>query len=156
MDSFFLLLKVIVLGIVEGITEFLPVSSTGHMILVGAFLGTDQGSYQEFFNLFEIVIQFGAILAVVVLYRSRIMSVLRHLGRGQYGRRLVLAIIAALVPTVIVAVLFYKRLGALLMHPFPVSLSLIVGGIALIYCERKYAGRGHVKHMEDVTIRAGP
>ncbi|MFT9076009.1 undecaprenyl-diphosphate phosphatase [Ethanoligenens sp.] len=155
MDNLLLLLKAVILGIVEGITEFLPVSSTGHMILVGAFLGTDKGAYAQFFKLFEISIQFGAILAVVVLYRRRIVDVFRHLGRGQYGLRLTLGIIAALVPTVIVAKLLYKKIGDLLMIPLPVALSLVVGGIALIYCERAFSKNRKIKRMEDVGVKEG-
>ncbi|MFT8889011.1 MAG: undecaprenyl-diphosphate phosphatase [Ethanoligenens sp.] len=155
MDNLLLLLKAVILGIVEGITEFLPVSSTGHMILVGAFLGTDKGAYAQFFNLFEISIQFGAILAVVVLYRRRIVDVFRHLGRGQYGLRLTMGIIAALVPTVIVAKLLYKKIGELLMIPLPVALSLVVGGIALIYCERAFSKNRKIKRMEDVGVKEG-
>lgn len=155
MDNLLLLLKAVILGIVEGITEFLPVSSTGHMILVGAFLGTDKGTYAQFFKLFEISIQFGAILAVVVLYRRRIVDVFRHLGRGQYGLRLTMGIIAALVPTVIVAKLLYKKIGDLLMIPLPVALSLVVGGIALIYCERAFSKNRKIKRMEDVGVKEG-
>lgn len=155
MANLLLLLKALILGIVEGITEFLPISSTGHMILVGAFMGTDSGPYAKFFTLFEIVIQFGAILAVVVLFRKRILDVFRNFKPGQYGLRLALAIIASLVPTVIVAVLFYKKIGKLLMYPLPVALSLVVGGIALIYFERAFGHKGKVRRMEDVGIKEG-
>lgn len=153
MANLLLLLKAVILGIVEGITEFLPVSSTGHMILAGAFMGID--STKGFFNLFEIVIQFGAILAVVVLYRKRIVDVFRHVGRGQYGMRLILSIIASLVPTVIVAKLFYKQIGKVLMFPLPVALSLVVGGIALILCERAFHQNRKVRRMEDVGLKEG-
>lgn len=155
MENLLLLLKAVILGIVEGITEFLPISSTGHMILVGAFLGTDKGTYKDFFTLFEIAIQFGAILAVVVLYRKRIVDVFRNLGRGQYGLRLILSVLAALVPTVIIAKLFYKKIGSVLMFPLPVALSMVVGGIALIIMERAFHKNRKVRRMEDVTVKEG-
>lgn len=155
MENLLLLLKAVILGIVEGITEFLPISSTGHMILVGAFLGTDKGTYKDFFTLFEIAIQFGAILAVVVLYRKRIVDVFRNLGRGQYGLRLILSVLAALVPTVIIAKLFYKKIGKVLMFPLPVALSMVVGGIALIIMERAFHKNRKVRRMEDVTVKEG-
>lgn len=155
MENLLLLLKAVILGIVEGITEFLPISSTGHMILVGAFLGTDKGTYKDFFTLFEIAIQFGAILAVVVLYRKRIVDVFRNLGRGQYGLRLILSVLAALVPTVIIAKLFYKQIGKVLMFPLPVALSMVVGGIALIIMERAFHNNRKVRRMEDVTVKEG-
>lgn len=153
MESLLTLLQAVILGVVEGITEFLPISSTGHMILVGSFMGID--SNKGFWNLFEIVIQFGAILSVVVLYRRRIWDALRHLGKGQYGRRLALAIIAALIPCAVIAKLFYKDVGRVLSVPLPVSLSMVAGGVLLILCERYWTRRPHTRHMEQVSVKQG-
>lgn len=153
MESLLQMLQAVVLGIVEGITEFLPISSTGHMILVGAFMGIE--SDKGFWNLFEVVIQFGAILSVVVLYRRRILEVFRHFGRGQYGRRLALAIIASLLPCAIVAKLFYKSVGKVLSVPLSVSLSMVVGGILLILCEKYWTRRPKTHKMEQVGIKQG-
>lgn len=126
-------LTILLLGIVEGITEFLPVSSTGHLILAGALLGFDDARWQ----LFNIVIQLGAILAVVVLYWRTFWGVLLGLLRGEAGAvRFVTNIAIAFVPAVVIGLIFQKQIEALLLSPITVAVALIVGGVAILVIER--------------------
>lgn len=127
------LLIVILLGIVEGVTEFLPVSSTGHLILAGAILGFHGQSA----GTFDIVIQLGAILAVLVLYWRRFWDVATGLFGMQAGalaftRNLALAFL----PSAVIGILVYKSIKALLESPTVVAVALIVGGVAILIIER--------------------
>ena len=128
-----LLLKALILGIVEGLTEFLPISSTGHLILAGDLLdfNDDRG------KLFEIVIQFGAILAVVWEYRVRIVGVFRGLGREPLANRLVLNLAIAFMPLAVLGLLFKKSIEAHLFKPVPVALAFIVGAFVILWAERR-------------------
>jgi undecaprenyl-diphosphatase len=116
---------VIILGIVEGITEYLPVSSTGHLVVAADLLGLVA---DDFLKLFEVVIQAGAVAAVLTLYGSRLIRDRRLLGR----------IAAAFAPTALVGLLFYSHIKALLGSTSIVLLALGVGGILLIVFERWY------------------
>ncbi|HCX14421.1 MAG TPA: undecaprenyl-diphosphatase [Rhodospirillaceae bacterium] len=120
------------LGLVEGITEFLPVSSTGHLILLVDLLGF-QGPPGA---LFEIVIQLGAILAVVWVYRTKIMSVFVGLPTESSARRFTLNIFLAFLPAVVIGALSYDLIKSVLFSPWVVSTMLIVGGIAIIIIEK--------------------
>lgn len=127
------LLSIIVLGIVEGVTEFLPVSSTGHLILAGALLGYDDARWQ----LFNIVIQLGAILAVVLLYWRTFWGVLLGLVAGETGaRRFLRNILLAFAPAAIIGVALRRQIEALLLQPIVVAVALIVGGVAILAVER--------------------
>ncbi len=128
-----LLLKALILGVVEGLTEFLPVSSTGHLILAGDLLdfNDDRG------KLFEIVIQSGAILAVVWEYRARIAGVFRGLGRERLANRLVLNLAIAFMPLAILGLSFKKAIEAHLFKPVPVALAFIVGAFVILWAERR-------------------
>ncbi len=127
------LIAAIILGIVEGVTEFLPVSSTGHLILAGALLGYDDARWQ----LFNIVIQLGAILAVVVLYWRTFWTVLSGLIRRDAGSlRFVRNLLIAFLPAAVIGVLAKKHIEALLLQPKVVAVALIVGGIAILVIER--------------------
>ena len=97
-----LLMKALIMGIVEGLTEFLPISSTGHMIIVGDFIGFKGGSFH---TMFEIVIQLGAILAVVYYYRHKIMDSLRHIRPGDRGFEFWLKILIAFLPAAVIGLL---------------------------------------------------
>jgi undecaprenyl-diphosphatase len=112
-------LQAILLAIIEGITEFLPVSSTGHMIIASSFFGIE---HDEFTKLFTIVIQLGAILSVVVLYFKRFFQ-----SFDFYFKLLV-----AFIPAVVLGLLFSKKIDALLENPVTVAISLLVGGILLL------------------------
>lgn len=112
-------LQAIILAIIEGITEFLPVSSTGHMIIASSFFGIE---HDEFTKLFTIVIQLGAILSVVVLYFKRFFQ-----SFDFYFKLLV-----AFIPAVVLGLLFSKKIDALLENPVTVAVSLLIGGILLL------------------------
>ena len=132
-------LQALILAIIEGITEFLPVSSTGHMILASAILKVQD---PEFTKTFEIVIQLGAIMAVALLYVKRFFV----------SFDIYLKLIAAFIPTGVIGVLAYKHIKALLFNPFVVSISLIVGGIILILLDKWAAEKkSDYEKTEDIS-----
>ncbi len=128
-----LLLKALILGIVEGLTEFLPISSTGHLILAGDLLDFNDARGK----LFEIVIQSGAILAVVWEYRARIAGVISGLGKNRLANRLVLNLAIAFMPLAVLGLLFKKVIEAHLFQPVPVALAFIVGAFVILWAERR-------------------
>ncbi len=136
------LFHALVLGIVEGLTEFLPVSSTGHLILAGDLLKFND----ERGKLFEIVIQSGAILAVCWEYRGRIASVISGLPRERQAQRFVINLFVAFLPLAILGLLFGKAIKANLFQPIPVATAFIVGGFVILWAER----RRHVVRIESV------
>jgi undecaprenyl-diphosphatase len=128
-----ILLIAIILGIVEGVTEFLPVSSTGHLVLAGALLGYNDKQW----NAFNVIIQLGAILAIVVLYWRTFWAVLEGLFKGQaVSWRFVRNILIGFVPSAILGVLLINRIEALLLKPAVVAWAFILGGIAILVIER--------------------
>lgn len=145
--DYFPLLQALILGIVEGITEFLPVSSTGHLILAGDLLGfnDDRG------KLFEIVIQFGAILAVVWEYRQRIVGILGGMFNDASARKLILNITIAFLPLAILGLIFGKAIKAHLFQPVPVALAFIIGGLIILWAEKR-EHRIRVENVEDLSI----
>jgi undecaprenyl-diphosphatase len=122
----------ILLGILEGLTEFLPVSSTGHLILADTLLGLEGPESK----LFDIVIQLGAILAVCWVYRERLFGAVVHLGTEASARRFVINIVAAFLPAAIAGVIFYRIIKEVLFSPWVVAISLIVGGVLILIIER--------------------
>jgi undecaprenyl-diphosphatase len=129
-----LLLKATILGIVEGLTEFLPVSSTGHLILVGDLLNfnDDRG------KVFEIVIQFAAILAVCWEFRAKIASVTNGLVQKQEAaQRFTFNLFVAFLPLAILGLLFGKAIKAHLFAPVPVALAFIIGGFIILWAEKR-------------------
>ncbi|MCX8085482.1 MAG: undecaprenyl-diphosphate phosphatase [Rhodocyclaceae bacterium] len=128
----FPLVQALILGIVEGLTEFLPISSTGHLILAGDLLGFND----ERGKLFEIVIQSGAILAVVWEYRRRFYDVLVN-ARAPAARRFLLNLVIAFVPLAALGLLFGKAIKAHLFAPIPVALAFIAGGLIILWAERR-------------------
>ncbi|MCW5769318.1 MAG: undecaprenyl-diphosphate phosphatase [Phycisphaeraceae bacterium] len=126
-------LQAIILGLVEGITEYLPVSSTGHLILAAAFLKLDDPSVKSSVDAFNIVIQGGAILAVLGLYFPRVLSMLRGLvGKDRDGLRLSINIVIAFLPAAVLGVLLDDWISSKLFSPGPVIAALIVGGVYMI------------------------
>ncbi len=117
------IIQAIILAIIEGLTEFLPVSSTGHMILASSLMKVQD---PEFTKTFEIVIQFGAILSVLVLYIKRFFT----------GITIYVKLFIAFLPTAIIGLLAYKRIKLYLFNPYVVSISLILGGIILIILDK--------------------
>ena len=147
--------KAIIIAIVEGLTEFVPVSSTGHMILVGSAIGFTG----DFPKMFEVVIQLGAILAVVVLYWKKIKdSVIEFFKyifskgkEGKTGFRFGINVVIGSIPALIVGVLFYSKIKSL-FKPEDVIVGFIVGGILLIIIENLFRKRKHsVKNIDEIT-----
>lgn len=129
-----LLLKAAILGIVEGLTEFLPISSTGHLILVGDLLDFNN----ERGKVFEIVIQFAAILAVCWEYRAKLGAVVGGLMQKQEAaQRFTVNLFIAFLPLAILGLLFGKAIKAHLFSPVPVALAFIVGGVFILWAEKR-------------------
>ncbi len=127
------LLVIVLLGIVEGLTEFIPVSSTGHLILAGELLGFDSAAA----GTFEIVIQLGAILAVIVAYRQRFTDVLTGLAKREPGAIVFTRnILLGFLPSAVIGLIVYKAVKAMLESPMTVAVALIVGGVAILVIER--------------------
>jgi undecaprenyl-diphosphatase len=137
-----LALKAVILGIVEGLTEFLPISSTGHLILAGQLLDFND----EKGKIFEIVIQFGAILAVCWEFRTRIGNVVRGLGSEPLAQRFAVNVIVASVPAIVLALIFGKWIKAHLFNPVTVAMAFIAGGVVILLAEWREARRGTVSH----------
>ncbi|WP_317201317.1 undecaprenyl-diphosphate phosphatase [Janthinobacterium sp.] len=127
-----LALKAVIMGLVEGFTEFLPISSTGHLILAGSLLDFTG----EKIKVFEIVIQAGAIFAVCWEYRAKIASVLSGLGSQPKARKFALNLIIGFLPAAILGLIFSKKIKAVLFAPVPVALAFIVGGVIILLVER--------------------
>lgn len=122
------------MGLIEGLTEFLPISSTGHLILLGELLGF-QGPPGK---VFEISIQLGAILAVVVVFWPKLLDVVRHMWRPRSPQRyFAVNIILAFLPAMVIGATLHSTITALLFNPYVVCVALILGGIAIIAIERK-------------------
>ncbi|MDR0736920.1 MAG: undecaprenyl-diphosphate phosphatase [Zoogloeaceae bacterium] len=141
--DFLLLFKALILGIVEGLTEFLPVSSTGHLIIAGSLL--DYTSAQS--KVFEIVIQLGAILAVCWHFRARIALALRGWRRDPSQRRFWLLLGVAFLPAAVLGVLLHSFIKDHLFHPLSVACALAGGGVLMLYIERRAA-----RHPEAIRI----
>ena len=129
-----LALKALIMGLVEGFTEFLPISSTGHLILAEHLLGFH--GMEEKMKVFEIVIQAGAIFAVCWEYRARIAAVLTGLGDPKQ-QRFALNVLIAFLPAAVLGVLFNKAIKAALFAPVPVALAFIVGGFVILWVEKR-------------------
>lgn len=134
------ILQAILLGIVEGITEFLPVSSTGHMIIVSSWMGIDKA---DFTKLFEIVIQLGAILAVVVLYWRRFFD-FRRLG---FYKKIIIGVI----PALILGYLFADQIDRFLESPLVVGISLLAGGVILLFVDSWFKAPV-IKEEKDMSL----
>jgi undecaprenyl-diphosphatase len=143
------MLDSIILGIVEGLTEFLPVSSTGHLIIVSDLLGQngDKG------KVFDIVIQLGAILAVCWEFRARLMKAFAGIASDRVQQRFAMNLFVAFLPAAIVGLLFQKVIKAYLFNPVSVAMALIVGALAIFAIERWYAKHGspRVNDVDDMT-----
>ena len=131
-------LQAIILAIIEGITEFLPISSTGHMIITSSFFGIAQ---EEFTKLFTVVIQLGAILSVVVLYFKRFFQTIDF-----YFKLLV-----AFIPAVIFGLLFGKKIDALLENPVTVAISLVIGGVILLKVDDWFSNSQETQNTDSIS-----
>ncbi|MDX2193141.1 MAG: undecaprenyl-diphosphate phosphatase [Gemmatimonadales bacterium] len=139
----------VIMGLVEGVTEFIPVSSTGHLIIAGDWLGL-QG---ERAATFEIFIQLGAILAIVWIYRDRLLAVARNVAGDPGHRRFVLNLLLAFLPAAVTGLAVHSWIKAHLFSPVTVAWALIVGGVAMLVVER-LRPEPRVTHMDHVTPRA--
>lgn len=130
--------QALILGLVEGITEYLPVSSTGHLIIAGGLMGLDTPEQKAAVDAFTIIVQGGAILAVLGLYRVRIAQMLAGLvGRNPRGLRLALLLILAFLPAAVLGLLFNDPIEAHLFYLGPVAAALILGGVYMILLDRR-------------------
>src|SRR6266850_4948654 len=142
------------LGLVEGITEYLPVSSTGHLILASSLLGLDRPEQQSALAAFEIAIQGGAILAVLGLYARRVAQMARGLvGRDPAGLQLLLHVAIAFVPAALLGPLLDKPIEHYLFRPAPVLAALFAGGIWMIWLDRTRAPAQGAA-LESLTARS--
>lgn len=148
LQSLPLLAKALILGVVEGLTEFLPISSTGHLILAGSLLGFT-GEKEK---LFDIAIQTGAMLSVVWYYRARIGAVLAGLGSDPAARRFAANVCVAFLPAAVLGVLFGKHIKAVLFKPVPVALAFIVGGLVILWVERRRDRPPRVDSVDALTM----
>lgn len=128
-----LLIKAAIMGVVEGLTEFLPISSTGHLILAGALLGFDDDKAK----VFDIAIQTGAIFAVILVYWQKIRDTVLALPTDRQAQRFALNVLIAFVPAVILGLLFGKAIKAHLFTPVVVASTFIIGGFIILWAERR-------------------
>ncbi|HEY7674700.1 MAG TPA: undecaprenyl-diphosphate phosphatase [Burkholderiales bacterium] len=147
-----LLLKALVLGVVEGLTEFLPVSSTGHLILAGDLLRFAD----EKAKVFEIVIQSGAMLAIVWEYRVKFARVLAGLASDRAAQRFVANLVVAFIPAAVLGLAFGKLIKTYLFHAVPVALAFIVGAFIILWVERPSTRAGRRARVETVDQMRWP
>jgi undecaprenyl-diphosphatase len=141
-----LLLKAAIMGVVEGLTEFLPVSSTGHLILTGSLLGFDDSRAK----VFDIAIQTGAILAVVLVYWHRIRVTVAGLPSSQSARRFALNVLVGFLPAMVIGLLAYKTITAHLFTPLVVASAFIVGAFIILWAESRQR-TPRVASVDDMT-----
>jgi undecaprenyl-diphosphatase len=141
-----LLVKAAILGVVEGLTEFLPISSTGHLILAGSLLGWSG----EKAKLFDVAIQSGAMLAVIVYYREKLLNVASGISYHRPSQRFVLNVFIAFLPLAILGLTFRKPIKEYLFHPVPVAMAFIVGGIIILIVEAWQAKRKQPPRVDDI------
>lgn len=140
-----LLIKAAIMGVVEGLTEFLPISSTGHLILTAVLLDMPG----EKIKLFEVVIQTGAIMAIVSLYAGKLWETLLGLPRERSAQRFTLNVLIGFLPAAVAGVLFIDVIKGVLFNPVVVALGFIVGGLVILWAERLQT-KGARVHVEDV------
>jgi undecaprenyl-diphosphatase len=141
-----LLIKAAIMGIVEGLTEFLPVSSTGHLILAGALLGFDD----EKAKVFDIAIQTGAIFAVILVYWQKIRSTLIALPTDRQAQQFALNVLIAFVPAVVLGLLFGKAIKLHLFTPVVVATTFIIGGFIILWAEKRQQTNASAVRVDSV------
>jgi len=133
------------MGVVEGLTEFLPISSTGHLILAGALLGFDDDKAK----VFDIAIQTGAIFAVILVYWGKIRDTVVALPSQRQAQKFALNVLIAFLPAVVLGLLFGKAIKAHLFTPLVVATTFIVGGFIILWAEKRQAAIGTAVHIAD-------
>lgn len=148
--SFILAFKAFIMGVVEGCTEFLPISSTGHLILAGSLLGFTGNNVK----VFSIAIQSGAMLSVVWVYHRKILSVVRGMFTDSRDRKFAANLIVAFLPAAILGILFSRAIQDFLFYPAPVATAFIVGGVLIVFVERKNEKNpvARVESVDDMTV----
>ncbi|GGX09733.1 undecaprenyl-diphosphatase [Pigmentiphaga litoralis] len=142
------MLKAFFLGCIEGLTEFLPVSSTGHLILIGNWLNFNSGEGK----VFEVVIQFGAILAVIWIFREKVAHILVGIVTGDsFSLKFARNIIIAFLPSAIIGVLFLKLIKQVLFQPAVVAVALVVGGFIILWVERRPQTSIKTQNISEIT-----
>jgi undecaprenyl-diphosphatase len=144
-----LLAKAAVMGVVEGLTEFLPISSTGHLILAGSLMGFQD----EKAKVFEIAIQTGAIFAVILVYWQKITSTVKALPYQAEAQRFVLNVFIGFLPAVVLGLLFGKLIKEHLFTPWVVATTFIVGGFIILWAERRPPASIRIRAVEDMRGR---
>lgn len=140
-----LLIKAAVMGIVEGLTEFLPISSTGHLILVGTLLEmTDVKA-----KVFDIAIQTGAIFAVILVYWQKVRDTVLGLPTEKPAQRLALNVLVAFIPAVILGLLYGRKITAYLFNPLVVATAFILGGLIILWAENRYKNNPAAIRIDD-------
>ncbi len=145
-----LAIKAFIMGLVEGFTEFLPISSTGHLILAGSLL--DFSGEKE--KVFEIAIQSGAMLSVVWVYRAKIWSVLSGLFSDRSSQKFAANVVIASMPAILLGLMFHRKIKELLFSPVPVALAFIIGGIVILWVERHHKNNPveyRINSVDDMT-----
>ncbi|MBC7470706.1 MAG: undecaprenyl-diphosphate phosphatase [Ramlibacter sp.] len=142
-----LLVKAAIMGVVEGLTEFLPISSTGHLILAGALLGFDD----EKAKVFDIAIQTGAILAVIIVYWQKIRATLVALPTQKQAQRFSLNVLIAFLPAVVLGLLFGKAIKANLFTPAVVASTFILGGFVILWAEKRPPTTVRIHEVEEMS-----
>jgi undecaprenyl-diphosphatase len=148
-----LFIKAIAMGVVEGLTEFLPISSTGHLILAGSLLGFGQDVGPDKAKVFDIAIQTGAIFAVVLVYWQRLLSTVKGLGSEPKAQRFALNVIVGFLPAVVLGLAFGKAIKAHLFTPTVVATTFILGGLIILWAEKRAAtaGPARVNTIDDMS-----
>jgi len=146
-----LLGKAVILGVVEGLTEFLPISSTGHLILVGDLLDFND----ERGKAFEVIIQFGAILAVCWEFREKLWKVASTIKTSSISRRFVMNLVIASIPAMGLAFLFGKHIKAVLFAPIPVASAFIIGALVIFWAEKRQktvtSSKNQIQSVDELT-----
>jgi undecaprenyl-diphosphatase len=153
-----ILIKAAIMGVVEGLTEFLPISSTGHLILTASLLNFTG----ETVKVFDIAIQSGAMLAVIWEYRRKLAHTVTGIGHDPVARRFALNVAIAFVPAAVMGLIFGKWVKAYLFHPVPVAMAFVVGGLIILWVEARHrrmygaadmqgTRRARVESVDDMT-----
>jgi undecaprenyl-diphosphatase len=142
-----LLLKATIMGVVEGLTEFLPVSSTGHLILAGSLLGFDDDKAK----VFDIAIQTGAIFAVILVYWQKIWATLVALPSQKQAQKFALNVVIGFLPAMVLGLLLYKTIKLYLFNPYVVAGAFIVGAFIILWAEKRQQGGARIATVDDMT-----
>jgi len=147
-NSFF---KAMIMGLIEGITEFIPVSSTAHLLIASYLINFNSIKNQ----LFEIVIQFGAILAITIVYRHKIFDIIKNIRSNSTNQKFLLNIIIAFLPAILFGALFHKFIKLYFFNPLVIALSMLIGGFIILIVEKFYQKNiSQNKEMKEINIKS--